>query len=91
MLARVQFQNMTLLQRERSSFARSILDGRLWRVGGPFKDESGYYWRAGRIKTRSSEAAERVVSRYNRRMTEWAEKKFDRALNSTDRQLQCPR
>lgn len=71
---------MTILQRERSSFARSILNGKLWHVAGPFKDECGLYWRAGRIKVRSFEAAENIVRKYNASMMLWAEQKIDRSL-----------
>ena len=70
---------MTLVQRERSSLANSLISDRLWHVTGPFRYEFGRYWRAGRIKVRSFEVAERVVARFNRRMGQWAEKKIDRS------------
>lgn len=75
---------MTILERERASLARSILNGRLWHVDGPFRDDVGLYWRAGRIKARSFEEADRIVRKYNNRMILRANQKIERSYALTD-------
>lgn len=60
---------------------RALTTDKLWHVDGPFRDEAGLYWRAGRVKSRRFEAAQSIVARFNRRVISIAERRVAMSLH----------